>query len=408
MPLLGSQSSGAKGAPTAPTIGPVTLTNSTTVSLTFTAPESKLPITSYTVTSDPSIALSTSGTSSPLTVTGSFVIDVSYTFTVTATNANETSAASSASNSITPNPTPPVRGLLAGGHNGNATNLIEYITVTSTGNATSFGSLQSARSGVGACASSTRALFANGQPPGGYTATTNVLDYVTIATTGNGTNFGNVTEGRAWLTGLSSSTRGVWGGGQVIDGSYNPKSNVIDYVTIATTGNATSFGTLTQSKNYLASCASTTRGIFYGGYLYNSVSNVIEYITIATTGNGTSFGTLSRPRYSNAGCSNSTRGVFSEGDTDSPPYNYESIAYITIASTGNAVNFGNLSVARQNLNGACSSSSRAVFAGGYASSSNSNVMDYVTIATTGNATYFGALTLARGTIGGTSNGHGGL
>jgi hypothetical protein len=407
MPLLGSQSSGAKGAPAAPTVGTATISGSTTVSLTFTAPESKLPITSYTVTSSPSIALSTSGTTSPLTVTGSFVIDVSYTFTVTATNANGTSTTSSASNSITPNPTPPVRGLLAGGHNGNATNLIEYITVTSTGNATSFGSLQSARSGVGACASSTRALFANGQPPGGYTATTNVLDYVTIATTGNGTNFGNVTVGRAWLAGLSSSTRGIWGGGQVIDGDFNPKSNVIDYVTIATTGNATSFGTLTQSKNYLASCASSTRGIFYGGNT-NSAVNVIEYITIASTGNGTSFGTLIRARYAIAGCSNSTRGVFASGEPNSSPYNYNLIDYITIASTGNGTSFGDLTVGRQNLTGACSSSTRAVFAGGYTSPSYSNVLDYVTIATTGNATDFGDLTLARDSIGGTSNGHGGL
>jgi hypothetical protein len=103
LPILGSQGSGAKGAPTAPTVGTATITNSTTVSLTFTAPSSKLPITSYTVTSSPSIALSTSGTSSPLTVTGTFASNQAYTFTITATNANGTSAASSASSSIIPN-----------------------------------------------------------------------------------------------------------------------------------------------------------------------------------------------------------------------------------------------------------------------------------------------------------------
>jgi hypothetical protein len=103
LPILGSQGSGTKGAPTAPTVGTATVTNSTTVSLTFTAPSSKLPITSYTVTSSPSIALSTSGTSSPLTVTGTFASNQAYTFTITATNANGTSAASSASSSIIPN-----------------------------------------------------------------------------------------------------------------------------------------------------------------------------------------------------------------------------------------------------------------------------------------------------------------
>jgi len=101
MPILGSQSSGAKGAPTAPTVGTATVINSTTVSLTFTAPSSKLPITSYTVASSPSIALSTSGVTSPLTVTGSFASGQAYTFTITATNANGTSTASSASSAVT-------------------------------------------------------------------------------------------------------------------------------------------------------------------------------------------------------------------------------------------------------------------------------------------------------------------
>jgi hypothetical protein len=104
MPILGSSAGAAKGAPGAPTIGTATVTNSTTVSLTFTAPSfSKLPITSYTVTSSPSIALSTSGTSSPLTVTGSFVASTNYTFTISAVNPNGTSAESSASNSVKPN-----------------------------------------------------------------------------------------------------------------------------------------------------------------------------------------------------------------------------------------------------------------------------------------------------------------
>jgi hypothetical protein len=102
VPILGSQGSGTKGAPTTPVVGTATVTNATTVSLTFTAPSSKLPITSYTVTSSPSIALSTSGTSSPLTVTGSFASGQAYTFTITATSSVGTSAASAASNSITP------------------------------------------------------------------------------------------------------------------------------------------------------------------------------------------------------------------------------------------------------------------------------------------------------------------
>jgi hypothetical protein len=98
-----SSSITATTIPQAPTIGTVSATNKTTVSVPFTAGATGgSTITSYTVTSSPSISLSTSGTSSPLTVTGTFATNQAYTFTMTATNANGTSTASSASNSITP------------------------------------------------------------------------------------------------------------------------------------------------------------------------------------------------------------------------------------------------------------------------------------------------------------------
>ena len=98
-----SSSITATTVPQAPTIGTVTVTNKTTVSVPFTAGATGgATISSYTITSSPSISLSYSGTTSPFTVTGSFVTNQAYTFTMTATNANGTSAASSTSNSVTP------------------------------------------------------------------------------------------------------------------------------------------------------------------------------------------------------------------------------------------------------------------------------------------------------------------
>jgi hypothetical protein len=67
--------------------------------VTFTAPSSKLPITSYTFTSSPGSYTGT-GSSSPITIAG-LQSATAYTFTVTATSAAGTSAASSASNSVT-------------------------------------------------------------------------------------------------------------------------------------------------------------------------------------------------------------------------------------------------------------------------------------------------------------------
>ena len=63
------------------------------------------------------------------------------------------------------------------------------------------------------------------------------------------------------------------------------------------------------------------------------------------------------------------------------------IDYVEFRSKGNAADFGNLTGARHKF-GACSTSTRGVWGGGY---SNKNVIEYVTIATTGNGTDFGDL-----------------
>jgi Fibronectin type III domain len=101
MPIIGSSAS-PKGVPGAPVIDSVTDGGTgTTVSVAFTAPSfSKLPITSYTITSSPGSFTGT-GSSSPITVTG-LTAGTAYTFTITAAHANGQSTASSASNSITP------------------------------------------------------------------------------------------------------------------------------------------------------------------------------------------------------------------------------------------------------------------------------------------------------------------
>ena len=97
----------ATTVPQSPTIGTVSITDSTTVSVPFTAgANGGKSITSYTVTASPTVSdISTAaGTSSPLTVTGTFAASTAYTFTLIATNSNGSSSASSASNSVIPNP----------------------------------------------------------------------------------------------------------------------------------------------------------------------------------------------------------------------------------------------------------------------------------------------------------------
>lgn len=87
--------------PATPTIGTATRTNNTTVSVGFTAPASGgKSITSYAISSSPSVSITASGSSSPVTGTGSFTPGVNYSFSVAAVNANGTSSYSGASNSL--------------------------------------------------------------------------------------------------------------------------------------------------------------------------------------------------------------------------------------------------------------------------------------------------------------------
>ena len=110
-----------------------------------------------------------------------------------------------------------------------------------------------------------------------------------LQVTGNSTDFGNLTVARARNGALSSSTRGVFSGGDISPAD----TNVIDYITIASTGNATDFGDLSAAKTGPNGLSNTTRGVFVGGRTSRANLNVIEYITIASTGDAADFGDLS-------------------------------------------------------------------------------------------------------------------
>ena len=290
------------------------------------------------------------------------------------------------------------RAIFMGGYlNPSLRSEIYYVQMQSEGNAVLFGDLSGDNGGEGSsCASSTRALQGGG-------SLINTINYITIATTSNSTDFGDITVARRSLTALSSNTRGIWAGG-----TTNPAmSDVIDYATIATTGNATDFGNLTEGRRNPAvgSITSTTRGVFAGGNPGSSplYTNVIDYITIASTGNATDFGDQVLAMREQGGASSSIRGLIAGGHTS--PANLNRIEYITIASTGNAADFGDLNITPGAAAGT-SNKTRALFAGG--SSPYNNSMEYVTIATTGNAKDFGDLPVNRMFYGGTSDSHGGI
>ena len=231
---------------------------------------------------------------------------------------------------------------------------------------------------------------------GGRTASlVNNIDYVSISTTGNASDFGNLTVSRYDSGTASNGSRGVWYAGS---GFASTRFNTIDYVTIATTGNATNFGTATSARNCAENGASNiTRGIFFAGDIAGSNINNIDYITIATTGNGVDFGDCISATRNGAAVGSDTRACFGGGGD--PARNQ--IQYVTIATTGNAIDFGDVTTTSYHF-AACSDGLRGVWSGGYRPAS-SNIMDYVTIATTGNATDFGDLTVARTEHGGAAS-----
>ena len=127
-------------------------------------------------------------------------------------------------------------------------------------------------------------------------------------------------DGAQWLQvstfspNLNGGARGVFMGGEITPGT--PFSNVIDYVTITSTGNAIDFGDLQTGRRLGASCASSTRGLHGGGLAASplSVNNIIDFVTISSTGNGADFGDLSLSRYIHNGyCASSTRGLWGGG-----------------------------------------------------------------------------------------------
>ena len=173
------------------------------------------------------------------------------------------------------------------------------------------------------------------------------------------------------------------------------QNNKIDYFTITSAGNASDFGDMINGQpgstgNRYPGCTSNgtnERGLAMGGG--DSGSDMIQYITMNSLGNATDFGNLTNTIITGGACSNSTneRGVVAGGSG-----NTNVIQYFTINSTGNAADFGDLTIGRSGVS-ACSNGTgeRGIIGSGNPAGAPRTRMDYITINSTGNATVFGAM-----------------
>ena len=278
------------------------------------------------------------------------------------------------------------RAIFAGADQG-GTNMIEFVNISTLGNAQTFGDTADTHTGHDRCGSasnSIRGLIAGGRIRTPSLADTNTIGYITICSSGNSIDFGDLTRVQRMMMGVSSSTRAVFAGG------YTPFSNIIDYVEIGTLGNALDFGDLPFANQSGGPFSNGVTGVFGGGYSPARRDEIVK-ITIASKGDGTEFGTLQQKRAFPGGCSNSTRGIVAGGES---PTQINLIDYITINHGGNATVFGDLTLAR-NGQAAASSQTRALIGGG-GNPGNVRIIDYVQFSTTSDALDFGDLGFTGG------------
>ena len=231
------------------------------------------------------------------------------------------------------------RGTWGGGQTPGNTTKIGYVTISSSGGASDFGDLTQATTdmNLGVLSDNTRGIMMMGSPSG----IQGILEFITIPTTGDSSEFGSVAPRRHAAT-MASSTRGVFCSGDD-DATGKAYIKTIDFILIQTKGESVTFGETLIAVEQNVGAGNKTRGLIAGGFnpsfSPDTRVNQIQYITIATEGNATDFGDLSATRFGAASMSSSTRAIFAGG---SQPGNQNIMEYVTIASTGNVTDFGDM------------------------------------------------------------------
>ena len=175
---------------------------------------------------------------------------------------------------------------------------------------------------------------------GGYSEPSNsntlAIDVVTISTLGNATRFGQMDSSGDTSFGIGNETRGIYHRG-------GSSSDTLEYVTTASEGNPIDFGNLSQARYLGARGNSSTRGIFLSGLgPSSSYKNNIDYVEMGTLGNALDFGDVNTSVFLNNNSVNSTVRVYSLGGYASPGVNISKIEYVTISSKGDALEFDDL------------------------------------------------------------------
>ena len=299
------------------------------------------------------------------------------------------------------------RGFILGGYPG-YTDKIERLNIATAGNGVDFGNLAYSTSLKGNVSDHTR-LCTFGDYGAPDTTVTNSIEFITMSSDGDTVDFGDMSQGAYSPQPVSNSTRGVYMGGTNVYNSISGTFNNIEFITIQSTGNSVDFGDMTTKTSTGQGFSSPTRGISAGGTNPSGGGrqSLIQFITISTLGNTQDFGDLVKAAaFSCANtASNSIRGLITVNNTASGTYE-NTIQFVTIATLGNATDFGDLIRGSEWCCG-MASPTRAVFhnPGGNA---NQEYLEYSQIMTTGDSVDFGDITQDVSRTAAGSNAHGGL
>ena len=238
-----------------------------------------------------------------------------------------------------------IRGIFYAGQEGPSSprDFIDEITMASEGDSVDFGDASSAGRCFGACGSSTRGIF------GGINAGT-PCDTIQFATRGSvlgsfisfGVSGGN--KNAMFSSPVKLINRSGENTGSIGGSSELTQNQAIETGNIASGGTTTFFGILSRRTRQVRGTCNNIRGLFFGGYgaadPYPTV-NHIDYVTIASNGNAIDFGDLTVDRSQGAAIAHSTRAVFAGGS--GTPTTVNTIEKVEIATSGQAQDFGDLS-----------------------------------------------------------------
>lgn len=303
-------------------------------------------------------------------------------------------------------------GVFMGGMDaGTKYNNIDYITISSAADATDFGDLlidrRAADSIVANSTAGDRAVSLGGLKDDNQP--TNAIDFITVSSPGNASDFGDITLALSVQSGVDNGSNDIGLSVGGINAAIQTIS-LINYINISSEGNAATWGaSMLLAKGRSAGCSNKTneRALIGGGWTQSGdlYRDEIEYLTISTPATGISVGNLVEGINGLlSGTSNgiNDRGIWFGGYAPTASKNV--IQYSTITSLADSTDFGDLSTTIR-ASGGCSNgpNERAVTGGGYTGSVYLNSMEYVTISSLGNSGIFGDITLTRRSAGGASN-----